>query len=423
MAAQTTLISSQLINLQQELEAGNNDALDSFWQKVAEQGTPLIEAIEGDDEHSLATLLWRAQVGEEIENVVVIGRLMDWANNQMTRLPDTDLWYKTYRVRNDIRTTYQLAPNDPGTPLGLSPDRRERTTNWQPDPLNPHTYVFPKDKEIPESTELIRSVIEMPAAPAQPWIEPRDGVPTGNVEMHRLRSDILDNERRVWVYTPPGYTTDGEPYGLLILFDGWAYVEMVPTPTILDNLLSEGLIPPLIAVLPDSLDAATRLRELLLYSPFNDFLVEELLPWVRERYHVTSDPTQTIVGGSSAGGLAAGFAALEHPKVFGNVLSQSGAFRWTPKDIKEHEWLARQFAIREKLPLTFYLEAGILEVNSLLALGDGPNLIVANRHMRNVLEAKGYQVHYAEFAGGHDYLCWQGTLADGLQVLMERTAV
>ncbi len=409
-------ISPQITALQEKLEAGNFQALDIFWQKVTEQGTPLIETIEGDDAHSLVTFLWRAQ--GELENVFVIGRLRDWSHNQMTRLLDTDMWYKTYRVRNDVRTTYQLAPNDPGVPVGLSPNRAERTANWQTDPLNPHTFVFPKDDEFPDSVELVRSVIELPKAPAQPWIEPRDGVPTGKVEMHRLKSDILNNERRVWVYTPPGYATDGEPYGLLMLFDGWAYVEMVPTPTILDNLLSEGLIPPLVTVLPDSVDGATRMRELLLYAPFNDFLTQELMPWVHKHYHITSDPAQTIVGGSSAGGLAAGFAALEQPEIFGNVLSQSGAFRWKPEEENEHEWLARQFATREKLPIKFYIEAGLLEANSLLALDGGPNLLISNRHLHNVLQTKGYAVHHAEFAGGHDYLCWRGTLANGLLALV-----
>jgi len=35
-----------------------------------------------------------------------------------------------------------------------------------------------------------------------------------------------------------------------------------------------------------------------------------------------------------------------------------------------------------------------------------------------VLLAKGYEVHYQEFNGGHDGLSWRGTLADGLLLLM-----
>ena len=58
--------------------------------------------------------------------------------------------------------------------------------------------------------------------------------------MQRFASSILGNERRVFVYTPPGYSTEHEPYGLLLLFDGSAYIQLVPTPTIMDNLLSEG---------------------------------------------------------------------------------------------------------------------------------------------------------------------------------------
>ena len=69
----------------------------------------------------------------------------------------------------------------------------------------------------------------------------------------------------------------------------------------------------------DSLSIEERMRELLLHPPFNAFLVDELIPWIRELGHVTHDPGKTVVGGVSAGGLASCYAALEHPDVFGNV--------------------------------------------------------------------------------------------------------
>ncbi|MFT5193474.1 MAG: enterochelin esterase-like enzyme [Candidatus Promineifilaceae bacterium] len=132
----------------------------------------------------------------------------------------------------------------------------------------------------------------------------------------------------------------------------------------------------------------------------------------RQNYHVSPDPTKSIVAGSSYGGLAAVFMGLRHSNIVGHVLSQSGSFWWKPEASVEHEWLTRQAALNEKANLTFYLEVGSLESGA--TPDDGPSQLVSNRHMRDVLQAKGYEVCYKEFAGGHDYLCWQGTLANGL---------
>ncbi|MHA2378181.1 MAG: alpha/beta hydrolase-fold protein [Candidatus Thorarchaeota archaeon] len=413
-------ISSRLRLLQQELEAGNLGALKTFWQDVAANGTPLVEPIEDDHEHSLVTFLWQAK--DELTGVSVISLLTGLVDNKMTRMLDADLWYFTCQARNDIRATYQLEPRQPDDLPVEGNDYAAliaRYSRLKRDPFNPRTFVFEKDEEDPEGFELVRSVIELPQAPAQPWIEQREDVPRGKVELYRLRSDILDNERRVWVYTPPDYApTEGGPYGLLVLFDGLAYVNHVPTPTILDNLSEAGLIEPMVAVFPDSLSMSIRLRELILHPPFNEFLVKELIPWIRSNFHVTEDPQNTVIGGASAGGLAAAYAAMEHPEIFGNVLSQSGAFSSGRPGEEGHEWLTRQFAASEKLLLKFYLDAGSLETKSLRQIGDAPNLIAANHNLRNVLQEKGYNVRYHEFSGGHDYISWQGTFADGLLTLL-----
>jgi enterochelin esterase family protein len=86
----------------------------------------------------------------------------------------------------------------------------------------------------------------------------------------------------------------------------------------------------------------------------------------------------------------------------------------------ESEWLTTQHDSSPKLPLRFYLEAGLHEDRGWQhQLGHWwPPILESNRRLRNVLQAKGYEVHYHEFNGGHDLLCWRGTFADGLIALI-----
>lgn len=407
-ASQQTLDSPRLAALKKELEQGNRSALERFWQEIKKSGAPLIEAIKGDKANMLLTFLWRAR--EDTKNVLVISPLVPPANlseQEMARLPETDLWYKTYRVRKDVRLNYSLSPNDPVPLLGETKDPAvlaRRTENFQLDPFNPKRFKsFPKDV----------SIVELPGAPPQPWVTKRPGVPTGKVEEHKIKSASLDSERTVWIYTPPGYTPTAKPYRLLVLFDGEVYTDTVPTPIILDNLLAKKMLPPTVAVFVGVMSFELRRRDLPCYPPFFEFLVKELIPWVRENYHVTTDPSETIVGGSSYGGLASAYAAFRYPEIFGNILSQSGSYWWKPNDDPAFGWLIRQYEASPKLPLRFYLDVGLMEIG---ANGTSP-MIDVNRRMRDILQAKGYDVTYQEFNGGHQYINWQGTLVDGLLAL------
>jgi enterochelin esterase family protein len=409
------LLSPSLKALHKNLKSGNTTALDDFWNEILQQGTPLVEPIEGEEKYSFVTFLWRS---DEIRGVSVISLLTNPTTYPMNRLLDTDLWYMTCRVRKDVRTTYQFSPIDPARTKGSE----NPWAQWRSDPHNPKTFAFYTADEDPTGMKLERSILELENAPEQPWIAFREKVPRGEITLHHLTSEILGNERRVWVYTPPGYPHDRQKaYALLILFDGWGYLHLMPTPTILDNLISAGRIPPMIAVFVDSLSLETRLRELVYHDPFNDFLIKELLPWIQDHFQVSSDRRQNILGGSSAGGLAAVYAGLKQPETFGKLLSQSGAFRLAPPGEDDFGWLARQFIEREKLPLRFHIDVGTLEENSLRDLGDGPSLLASTRHMHDVLRGIGYEVDYHEFSGGHDTICWQGTLSRGLQSLLNES--
>jgi enterochelin esterase family protein len=234
-----------------------------------------------------------------------------------------------------------------------------------------------------------------------------------------VQSDILDNEYRVWVYTPPDYGTDAAPYGFLLALDGWFYVNLIPTSTILDNLRAEGRLPPLVAIMVGDVFGKTRQRDLACYAPFVDFLTRELLPWARQTYHITNDPARSILVGASLGGLMAAFIGLYHSDIFGNVLAQSAFFGWKPKHEREDEWIARQYIASPKLPLRFYIEAGLLETQIQTLEPGWNNFLVGARYMRDVLRAKGYAVHHSEFSGGHNPMNWRGTLANGLLALVE----
>jgi enterochelin esterase family protein len=416
-----SFLSPRVAALDQALEARQNEALDQFWQEIARHGSPLIELAEENPEERLVTFLWRDTAGTT-RNVVLLGGLAvlwDLPNAQLTRLRETDLWYKTLRARADTRTTYRLIPNDSLLPPEDETDWEACLARCQVDPLNPRLFVAPPDPEHPKSQEHRVSILELDAAPAQPWIEPQVGVAAGTLHQHTFASALLQNERRLWVYIPPGYTREAAPYPLLLLFDGREYAgRCVPTATILDNLLAAGRIPPLVALLLDNAGGDSRERELGCSEQFNQFLTQEVLPWARQHYHFTTNPAETIIGGSSLGGTAGAFAAFHHPEVFGAVLSQSGAFWWKAEGDEEYETVARTFARHPRLPLRFYLEVGLLERS--VIRDDMPGQIVANRHLRTLLQAKGYPVHYAEFMGWHHYVCWRGSLADGLLALIGR---
>jgi Domain of unknown function (DUF3327) len=266
--------SPRLVALQEALDGGEGDALARFWAEVEALGTPLVEpappasaseasgpapggpaAAPGPPAHVLVTFLWRG--GEATESVLVLGPFggRELADRRMARLEGTDVWYRTERLRADVRTVYRLAENDSLAPLGDRPDPqryRERTAGWRPDPLN--RDPFPAEQ--PWASGLV-----LPGAPPQPWVAPQDGVPAGRLEHHRLASAVLGNERDVTVYTPPGYEgAGGAPSPLVLLFDRGAYLAEVPTPTILDNLTAAGRLPPMVALLVGNPDQATRNR-------------------------------------------------------------------------------------------------------------------------------------------------------------------
>ncbi len=75
---------------------------------------------------------------------------------------------------------------------------------------------------------------------------------------------------------------------------------------------------------------------------------------------IQASASHTIIAGSSYGGIGATWNALQHPEIFGNVISMSGSYWWAPKD-KDPEWLIREIEMMPTQPIRFFLEAGLFE--------------------------------------------------------------
>jgi enterochelin esterase family protein len=91
----------------------------------------------------------------------------------MAQLPGTDVWFRSYTFRKDVRFLYTLSPNDDLTPLNApNLDWQKRFASVQADPLNPKRFP----KKASASQQNVQSLAELPAAPKQPWIVERLGV-------------------------------------------------------------------------------------------------------------------------------------------------------------------------------------------------------------------------------------------------------
>ncbi|MFC0041680.1 enterochelin esterase domain-containing protein [Actinomadura rayongensis] len=330
----------------------------------------------GDGTH-LVTFAWRGAAERVLVlvNTVSEGHRTDLAPILMDRVPGTDLWHRTFRCPSDLRATYQFHPCD--GPLDAADHavwaavRRAAV----PDPLNPHRLP----SWIPGA---VTSLLELPDAPPQPWRDPRPGVPAGSLSTERVAG------RTVHVYRPPG---DG-PADLLVLLDGELWAGLVPIAPTLDNLLADGLIPPTLALLPESGGS----RDADLGGPAHCRFLAEDLPALAARLRAPTG--RRTIAGQSLGGYAAAAAALRHPGAFGTVVAQSGAF-WT-----DGEALTAAYAATPRRPVRFRLQVGTHEWR----------LRPAVRRFHAVLRDRGYDADLAEYTGGHDLACWRGGLAEAL---------
>lgn len=403
-----------MMKVEKEIAEGKSDAVESFWTFLKSKETPLIEPLDDDKENSLVTFIWRGDA--ETKNVFLQSNYYTWIlpRRQLVNIKNTDIWYKTAKVENDARFTYQFSVNDPRLSFPDPYDWFKIKVNYLNDPLNKNTFVYPKDADDPNDAKTEVSLFEMPDSPKSSFKIADEKVKKGKLEKLNFKSETLANERRIWFYTPNGYSPD-KKYPLVVFLDGVDYLNNIPTLTILDNLIAQGKIPPVVAIfVATPFGAGIREKEYYGNPQFVDFMMKELLPFVGSKLSITKKPSETTLVGLSAGGVAAGFVALKNPERFGNVVMQSPALWWGYDYYGEDgEWLIAQYLDAEKKKIRFYIEIGKFEALPSTRKGR-PNAFHSVRHFHDILKLKGYKYFYNEFSGAHEYVNWGESLPGAL---------
>jgi enterochelin esterase-like enzyme len=396
--------------------ATRNCSTSSFWQEVARSGAPLVERLDSD--HELVTFLWHGDAQTHAVSLQLPAWTYEFADPRLALLPDSDIWFTSVRMPNTARMSYRMIVDPALDASSTQPlTDRAQAAAAQLDPLNP-VHMLPSEPSGTGGADDQKSVLALPNAPPEKWLGAPAAI-SGKLESHTLDSALLSNRHELVMYTPPGYTANHAALPLLILFDGESYLDLMQTPRLLDALIAAHEIKPLLVLFVKNATSHSRSHELPCNARFVEFLASELLPFVREHYAVTRDPSQVALGGSSFGGLAASFGAYRHPELFGLVLSQSGSYWWTfPRGHADFDgstkagWLARRMREHPLLAIRYYLSAGSFE-----RAASGNGVLENNRSFRDVLRKLGYAVIYQEFVGGHDHLAWRATLPDALRAL------
>ncbi|WP_435022230.1 SMP-30/gluconolactonase/LRE family protein [Tundrisphaera sp. TA3] len=235
-----------------------------------------------------------------------------------------------------------------------------------------------------------------------------DPVPKGDVTKYTFEASKIfpGTTRSYWIYVPKQYdpskpaclyvNQDNVQFKAPEVFD--ALIAAKEMPVTIGVFVSPGVVK---AIAPNALDRFNRSYE---YDGLGDayarFLLDELLPEVERQkaldgreIHLSKDPNDRGIGGSSSGAIAAFTAAWERPDAFRRVFSSIGTYVGL-RGGNEYPTLIRKV---EPKPLRVFLQDGKNDLNIY-----GGDWWMANQEMERALTFAGYEVNHEWGDGGHD---------------------
>ncbi|MDT8303754.1 MAG: alpha/beta hydrolase-fold protein [Sedimentisphaerales bacterium] len=232
----------------------------------------------------------------------------------------------------------------------------------------------------------------------------RENIPHGELTMIEYDSKTVGTRRKMLIYTPPGYSTN-KKYPVLYLLHGIGgdeteWKRLCQPENILDNLLADNKIKPMIVVMPNGRAQKNDRAEgnvfasAPAFAAFEGDLLNDLIPAIETRYSVYTDREHRALAGLSMGGGQSLNFGLGHLDVFAWI----GGFSSAPNTKPPAELVPDPAAAREKLKLLW------------LGCGNKDGLIRISLGVHNYLKEKNVPHIWHVDSNGHDGTEWANNL-------------
>jgi enterochelin esterase-like enzyme len=222
--------------------------------------------------------------------------------------------------------------------------------------------------------------------------------PSNLTDAIRIRSEVLGYNLQYWVYTPAGYESiEGLP--VLFLSDGAWYLDPGELPELIDKMIKDGEIGPIVAVfldarIPENTSLSRRNAQYFCNPRFIQFYKDEFIPTIEKNYKVQANRVSRTIVGLSFGGLNSACFGLYAHDSFEGIAMQSPATH-------PIRTIHSAYADSSRLPLNIFLSSGDHDDNE-----------DRTRRFRDILMEKGYPLKYVEVPFAHNWNNWKPLLDD-----------